>query len=182
MYNIDRKTKSSKKITSHPEEGTPTESYSMEPSSNIMLTLNLGDSGAGRGPSQCETNLPKNRFQKVTSFYRSFELHLHQFFKETTSCIEISSCLNSCGQSRYPRIHSHIVGVVKDPLGLLMYLSYLVNAQNCSYHIARLQTETDLKEKHEYIQKEKKRWKAFNKNMKIHDIKFLPITKYREGE
>lgn len=148
--------------------------FSLEVNMPIMITLNLADADLSNKVgfidhdkmNQHQTLEPRTRFKKCKKHYDDLNRRIGKYLKNWKSTIEISPCLNSKGLSKYPRIHSHIVGEVIDPIGLLLELGYVVNSLGCAYHIKRA-INTKMEDDLEYIKKDAENWKAFNKRKNI---------------
>ena len=109
----------------------------------IMLTLAPTDN------TQYYHVLAKNRlimFKANQS--KTIEPILKQIFSEYTLNLEISETLASDGH-KAPRLHYHIIGVVKDPFKMWMLMGELVHKHQIGYHIKVIES----KEEHEYYNK-----------------------------
>jgi len=163
MYNIDNNIS---------QKTSKTDKFDIEPNDTIMLTLTLADTklncmGTITKVGQDAHLEPINRMKSTKFTYDKLNIQISPFFKSFKSTTEISPCLNSQGQKHYARIHVHLVGEVIDPIGLLLQLGYIVNVENCGYHIARLKTKKQIEEKQKYIIKDANKWDAFNKSLSI---------------
>lgn len=145
----------------------------------IMITLNFSN----KGPyNQRFPLLPRTRLKKCIDNYVEICRNIVEHTTAMEMSIELSHSLNSQGDKHLPRIHSHLITTVNDPIGLLLILGYYAN-KGCGYHIARITTDKDLQEKKQYIRKDTQLWEKYNKNAnKTLNIKYHHMIKRGELE
>lgn len=80
--------------------------------------------------------------------------------------IEVSEALASNGK-HFPRIHFHVIGLLKDPVFFLLEIGYLMYTYSWGYHVIAGLTEEQFNVKLEYLCKQRKLWALYGKSIKL---------------
>lgn len=116
----------------------------------VMLTLSPDNTHQFLRSTMC------GRLNLFKEFYRKILSSVFDLFTTYEGSLEISEALASDGH-HFPRLHYHIVGVIRCPIKYLLMMGVLKN-KGTGYHTTIIKSPDDYTKYQSYIKKQRKLW------------------------
>lgn len=124
----------------------------------VMLTLTFNNH------MQHAINTVKHRLNKVNEYYTDrIKPSLNKIFVVYEVSLELSEPLASDGK-HFPRLHYHVLGIIKDPIEYHLHMGLLFMKYDIGYHTTLIKTPKQHELYKKYIRKQRKQWDSSQYN------------------